>query len=99
MGNGSRSVTSISRPTRHSGWRTGNRTNGEVGKFNLYNGTIELATIHVGHGLVSGRRVNKLQSSFSSVLPRFYEGWKVDSGYVPIEAENSFEVGFDNIAS
>jgi len=38
----------------------GNGTNGEVGEFNLYNGTIKLTTIHVGHGLVSRRRVSKL---------------------------------------
>jgi hypothetical protein len=29
----------------------------------------------------------------------FYEGWEVDFGYVPVKAEDSFEVGFDNIAS
>ena len=70
---GSRSITSISRPTRQSDWRTGNGTNGEVGKFDLYNGTIELTTVHVRRSLVSGRRVGKLQSSFPSVLPSFFE--------------------------
>ena len=31
--------------------------------------------------------------------PTFYEDWKVNFGYVPIKTEDSFEVGFNHVAS